>query len=65
MEVYGIVEAESQRWIQLGLEGSDHRNLLVKLAYRASDSDVVSAIQHWLAGSERLQGDILTVAECR
>ena len=65
MEVYGIVEGDSQRWIQLGLEGSDRRNLLVKLAYRASDTDVVSAIQHWLAGSERLQGDILTVAECR
>jgi hypothetical protein len=65
MEVYGIVEGDSQRWIQLGLEGFDSRNLLVKLAYRASDTDVVSAIQHWLAGSERLHGDILTVAECR
>jgi len=65
MEVYGIVEGDSQRWIQLGLEGFDSRNLLVKLAYRASDADVVNAIQHWLAGSERLHGDILTVAECR
>jgi hypothetical protein len=68
MEVYGIVEGDSQRWIQLGLEGPtgfDRRNLLLKLAYRANDTDVVSAIQHWLAGSERLQGDILTVAECR
>jgi hypothetical protein len=65
MEVYGIVEGDSQRWIQLGLEGFDSRNLLVKLAYRASDADVVSAIQQWLAGSERLHGDILTVAECR
>lgn len=65
MEVYGIVEGDSQRWIQLGLEGFDSRNLLVKLAYRASDADVVSAIQQWLAGSDRLHGDILTVAECR
>jgi hypothetical protein len=65
MEVYGIVEGDTQRWIQLGLQGFDRRNLLVKLAYRASDTDVVTAIQQWLAGSERLQGDVLTVAECR
>jgi hypothetical protein len=65
IEVYGIVEGDSQRWIQLGLEGFDKRNLLVKLAYRADGADVVTAVQHWLAGSERLNGDILTIAECR
>jgi hypothetical protein len=65
LEVYGIVEGDSQRWIQLGLEGFDRRNLLVKLAYRAGGEDVVTAVQHWLAGSERLHGDVLTVAECR
>jgi hypothetical protein len=49
--VYGIVDHDGKRWIQLGLEGGDRRSLLLKLSHKANHLDVVTAVEDWIAGS--------------
>jgi hypothetical protein len=51
LHVYGIVDGDAQRWIQVGLRGFDRRSLLLELPYLADDADIVTAIEDWLADS--------------
>jgi hypothetical protein len=51
LRVYGIVDGDSQRWIQVGLKGFDRRSLLLELPYLADDADILTAIEDWLADS--------------
>jgi hypothetical protein len=51
LHVYGIMDGDAQRWIQVGLKGSDRRSLLLELPYLSDDSDILTAIEDWLADS--------------
>jgi hypothetical protein len=61
IDVYSIVDEGTHRWIQVGLQGSDCRTALLKLAYLADDGDAVSALEDWLRESGTRHGTVLTV----
>jgi hypothetical protein len=50
LRVYGIVDGDAERWIQVGLLGVDRRSLLLELPYLADDADILTMIEDWLAG---------------
>ena len=51
LHIYGIIDGEAQRWVQVGLKGFDRHSLLLELPYLADDADVVTIIEGWLADS--------------
>jgi hypothetical protein len=51
VHIYGIVDGDAQRWVQVGLRGFDRHSLLLELPYLADDADVVTIIEDWLADS--------------
>jgi len=61
IDVYSIVDANDYRWIQLGIEGPEHRTLLLQLAPFADDGDAIAAIGQWMRTSSLSHAGLLTV----
>ncbi|HVH30028.1 MAG TPA: hypothetical protein VM818_24935 [Vicinamibacterales bacterium] len=55
VHIYGIVDGDAQRWVQVGLRGFDRHSLLLELPYLADDADVVTIIEDWLADSTSVE----------
>jgi hypothetical protein len=63
VDVYSIVENDAHRWIQVGLDGSDRRTILLKLEYLADDEDAVAALERWVRHSSAIHGGVITVSD--
>jgi hypothetical protein len=63
IDVYSIVDSESNRWVQVGLNGEDSRTALLKLACLADDEDAIVAIEDWIRNSSVLVSGIVSVAD--
>lgn len=63
VDVYSIVENDAHRWVQVGLDGTDRRTILLKLAYLADDEDAVAALEQWVRHSSAIHGGVITVSD--
>jgi len=63
VDVYSIVDNDSHRWLQVGLNGADRRTVLLRLEYLADDEDALAANEDWIRHSSGLHGGMVTVSD--
>jgi hypothetical protein len=63
LEVYSIIDKDAHRWVQVGLEGTDRRTVLLKLEYMADEEDAIDAVQDWVRSSSAVHGGVVTVSD--
>ena len=59
LQVYGVIEADNRRWIQLTLDGAAHQVLTLKLEKTQGPRYAVSALSRWLSDPNTETKDVL------
>ena len=59
LQVYGVIEEDDRRWVQLTLDGSAHRVLTLRLESFQGPGHAVTALSRWLANPAIESSDVL------